>query len=192
MSHELGAFYDELYSASPVLPMGIAASEYLGQLFEPGELVLVTEANSACALWESQTSPAVGSYKTAFFPHALDPVRLQSLEGTQGAVVLSRMVSQFKYAAMRFGDDEAAHLFPEIIGRRLPVVSVVSVGQWDSDILFRVDAATHREWNRACKRLSEIIRAQFGYETKFKLQSPALLPSAEVEQRLMYFNPRLL
>lgn len=192
MSHELGAFYDEIYSTSPVLPMGISPPKYLGQLFEPGDLVLVTEANNACALWESHTSPAVGSYKTAFFPYALGSARVQNLEGTQGAVALSRMVSQFKYASTRFGDDEAAHLFPEIIGRRLPVVSVVSVGQWDSDILFRVDAATHRDWTRACKRLSEIIRAQFGYETKFKLQAPALLPSAEFEQRLIYFNPRLL
>lgn len=192
MSHELGLFYNDLYSASPIRPMGITSSDYLNHLFEPGDLVLVTEGNGQCAVWESQASPAIGSYKNSYFPYTINPASLQIPQGTQGTSFIPNLASQFKYVAMWSVDKDVRQLFPGIAERRLPVASVVSAGQCFTEILFRVDVLTYNGWIRVRSELSTNIREQFGYAPKFKLHVPALLPNVESQQRLIYFNPRLL
>jgi hypothetical protein len=193
MSHELGLFYNDLYSASPIRPMGITSSDYLNHLFEPGDLVLVTEGNGQCAVWESQASPAIGSYKNSYYPYTIKPASLQIPQGIQGGFNIGNMVSQYKYLAMWSGDKDVRQLFPGIAERRLPVASVVSAGQCSTEILFRVDALTYYGWQQARNRLSITIQEQFGYAPpRFKIYASALLPNVESQQRLIYLNPRLL
>lgn len=185
--------YGELVANSPIPTHNVSAEDFLSLLYQPGESVIVMEdlmSIAAPCLWEKIASPRVSPAIGSFWPLIVNPEILQQL--LAGAVLndpinAELITTGYRYASACFRGDDVATQFADIIGGRWPVVAVMSVGEQETHILFRVAATSYRDWNtRARDIIGEFSADLSRYSSTLRDAFP--LPSLHKHQRLVYLE----
>lgn len=186
--------YGELFANSPIPTSNVTAEEFLSHLYQPGESVFVMEdlmSIAAPCLWERLSSPGLSPTMGSFWPLIVNPEMVQQLQA--GAAInapinAALITTGYRYAAVSFRGDEVTTQFTDIIGGRWPVVAVVSAGEQETHILFRIAAATYRNWSTEAKRIIREFSAELPrYSSRLTDAFP--LPSLHKRQRLVYLEP---
>lgn len=185
---ELGQFYGQLYTASPIPPFQIDPSQYLAHLYEAGQTILIGRGTDQLCLWESEFSPEVPLHSTTFFTFPVDVDRIRKANAREGDSNLTEVFVEYPFATAAFSDNDVGELFEGIIAGGGPVASVMSIGDHHTEVLFRVTAASKSAWKAECKALAERIE-EFCSPPRMKFESPASLPNVHSSQRLIYLAP---
>ncbi len=184
--HRLMSSFFPLFSRSPVRPFNVSPSDYLAALFAPDEWVLVGDPTNCYVMWESEASRSLVPCKDVFWPNVIDRTRLGAAP-IHTTLRPQEYCIRWKYAAMMFDTADIRRIFPDIVEGRWPVSAVISVGEHQTEILFRVEAATESAWNRQRKALSAALLEIAPHRSK--ITEPAKMPCPLLKQRLVYLRP---